>query len=302
VTLLQQGDTAPGIGGAQGGVFDVTYGNSNDPRMDSAGDLVFFADLQDGRTGIWYQSVGGSLVAVARSGENTPGPAEVFTAFERPTLNANGGQVAFRGFMAVNGVDGGNGIWCGDPTAPSSLPLIVRTGDTSVTKPTMNIPAGSSLNSIWSPFSNASGKLAFRVSLVDGGGHETRGIMTDTNGTLAIIAKAGDTAPGLGADTFNNFDHPIIGDGNQAAFSASTAGGVDGIWKQAAGGGALSPVLKVGDIITSDGVTKTIVAFVVVGTATSDRLNEITSMDAAGQILVWVTYDTGASSMLLTAP
>ena len=85
------------------------------------------------------------------------------------------------------------------------------------------------------------------------------------------------------------------------AFSAATAT-VTGIWEQSSGGGPLSLVLKVGDSITSDGVTKTISAFVVIGTASGDRLNEIKAMTGEGKILVWVLYSTGDTGILLTSP
>ena len=291
--LATQGDAAPGIGAATGGTFDTMYGNSNDPRMDGAGDVAFLAYLVDGRSGIWYDNVAGTLSAVARTGEATPGLVDTFTGFERPSLASGGGHIAFRAFMTTTG----QGVWSGDPATPGGLVAIAKTGDTALP----GIPGGSQLNSVWSPFSNASGKVAFRVSLLDGASVETRAIVTDANGTLGVIAKAGDAAPGT-ADTFVNFDHPIIGDGNQAAFSATTLGGTTGIWKQAAGGGALSLALKVGDTITGNGVTRTVGAFIVIGTASSDRLNEVVSMNAAGQILVWISYTNGDTGMLLTVP
>ena len=296
--LAKQGDAAPGIGAATGGTFDTMYGNSNDPRMDAVGDVAFLGYLQAGGSGIWYDDVAGTLSAVARSGEVAPSlGVETFIGFERPSLAATAGTIAFRGFSST----GKNGVWQGDPTAPGSLSLIAVTGDTSITQPTMGIPAGSHLNSIWSPFSAAGGMVAFRVSLLDGASVETRAIMTDTvGGVLQIIAKAGDAAPGT-ADTFLSFDHPIIGDSNQVAFSAATAT-VTGIWEQSSGGGPLSLVLKVGDSITSDGVTKTISAFVVIGTASGDRLNEIKAMTGEGKILVWVLYSTGDTGILLTSP
>ena len=288
--VAREGAAAPG----SGGTFDSFMGNSSDPRMDGAGDVAFLGYLQAGGSGIWYQAAGaGSPSMVAYTGEATPtGPADTFIGFERPSLASTSGQIAFRAFLTA-----GHSVWKGNPATPGALVAVAKTGDTAIA----GMPGGLHLNSIWSPFSNASGKVAFRVSLMGGTG-EPRAIVTDTSGTLTVIANVGDAAPGLGADTFANFDHPVIGDGNQVAFAASTAGGVVGIWKQAAGGGALSPVLKVGDVITSAGVTKTIAAFVVIGTATDDRLNEVTSIDAAGQMLVWVTYETGETGVLLTAP
>ena len=61
-------------------------------------------------------------------------------------------------------------------------------------------------------------------------------------------------------------------------------------------------MLKVGDTITSGGVTKTVADFAVVGSASSERLNEVVAMNATGRILVWVAYDTGDTGILLTVP
>ena len=290
VVLAREGAAAPG----PGGVFDSFAGNASDPRMDAAGDVAFLGYLQAGGGGIWYQSVAGSLGSVAYIGQTVPGGGDTFTGFERPSLAATSGQIAFRAFMNTTG----QSVWKGSPAVPSGLTAIAKSGDTGLA----GIPGGSKLWSVWSPFSNAGGKVAFRVTLLDGGGTETRAIVTDTSGTLTVIAKVGDAVPGYAGETFTNMDHPVIGDGNQAAFPASTSGGHSGIWRQAANGGALNPVLMVGDTITTNGVTKHIAAFIVVGTASSDRLNEVTSVNAAGQILVYVTYDDGATSILLTSP
>ena len=300
-TLAKEGDPAPAVGGTTWFTFGPFTGNSADPRMDSAGGVAFLGSMQSpagNDTGIWYQSAGGSMIAQMRTDDPAVGLGnEKPVAFERPSLSRptpTTSSIAFRAFMPVTGQT----IWQGDPANPLNLAIVARQAQTTLP----GTPAGSKLWSLWSPFSNGNGRIAFRVSLLDAGGSETRAIVTDTSGTLRIIAKAGDAAPGLGADTFVNFDHPVIGDGNQVAFSASTAGGVAGIWKQAANGGALSPVLKIGDPIVSNGTTKTIAAFVVPGTTTADRLTEVTSMDATGRMLVYVTYTTGETGILLTVP
>ena len=131
--------------------------------------------------------------------------------------------------------------------------------------------------------------------------NESRAILGDTSGALTVIAKAGDAAPGT-ADTFVNFDHPIIGDGDQVAFTASTVGGVVGLWRQAAGGGTLGLVIKVGDTITLNGATETVVQIIIPGGSTDDRKYETRAIDAAGHILVHVTYASGKTGVILSAP
>ena len=156
---------------------------------------------------------------------------------------------------------------------------------------------------MWSPFSNAAGHIAFRVSMVDTAGNtnENRAILGDTSGTLKVIAKVGDASPGV-ADTFANFDHPIIGDGDQVAFTASTVGGTVGLWREAAGGGSLLLVLKVGDTFTINSVVETVAQIIIPGASTDDRKYETRAIDAAGHILVHVTYASGKTGILLSAP
>ena len=189
----------------------------------------------------------------------------------------------------------------GDPSTPASILPVAVNGYTSTQIPT--IPASRKLWSIWSPFSNSAGHITFRASLVDTAGNtnETRAILADTSGTMAVIAKAGDAAPGT-ADTFDNFDHPVIGDGDQVAFTASTAGGIVGLWRQAASGGALSLIMKVGDTLTINSVTETVASISVPGASSSDRLYETKTMDSAGHVLIYVTYQSGKTGMILSGP
>ena len=136
-----------------------------------------------------------------------------------------------------------------------------------------------------------------RVGLSNGG--ETRAIMGSTGGTMRVIAKVGDAAPGLAGETFTNFDHSVIGDGDQVAFTASTNAGSYGIWKEAPGGGALSLVIKVGDTITMTEGDKVAAQISLPGITTDDRKFESRCMDATGRLLIHVTFPDGSTSLLL---
>lgn len=288
-TIAKQGDPAPAVGGGTSGTMGILSGNSSDPRLDAAGDLAFLGSVTGGSR-IYYQSVGGSLVALAGTGQTWPGLPDAFVQFERPTLG-NSTTIAFRGITVTL-----QAILKGSPTG--TITAITKTGDTTVP----GTPAGSQLWSLWSPFSNSLGHIAFRGSLLDSVSVETRCILTDTSGTLSVIAKVGDTAPGTGGDTFVNFDMPVIGDGDQAAFTASTNGGIVGLWRQAAGGGALSLLVKVGDTFTVGSGTETVAAISVPGATSADRTYETKCMDAAGHMVVFITYASGKTGYVLTSP
>lgn len=291
--IVKEGDTAPVLTGGDAGTFDSMVGNENDPRMDAAGNVAFLGNVLPSGQGIWYKTAAGALASVANTHEAAPGlGGPVFTGFERPSLSGDGSTLAFRAFLTGAS---GQAVFKGTPAAPVA---IAKTNDTAVS----GIPGGSRLWSVWSPFTNNTGKVAFRASLMDGSGNETRAIVTDTDGTLRVIAKVGQTAPGLGAETFVNFDHPIIGDGGQCAFMAATSSGAVGLFRQAAGGGALSLIMAVGDVVNFPGGSDTIALMVIPGGSTDDRKYETKAIDAAGRILVHVTYASGRTGIVLTVP
>ena len=297
-TIVKQGDAVPGIGTGPVGTFDIVSGNSSDPRMNPAnGDVVFFSNVMQGSapgdSGIFYQpAAGGALVAVMRNGQATPQVnGDSFTYLDRPSYSSS--TVFFRGFMLL----GGQGIWKGTNLSSPLVTLVAKSNDTGLP----GIPAGSKLWTLWAPFSNINGKVTFRATLMDAASAETRAIVTDTDGTLKVIAKAGDAAPGTGG-TFVNFDNPVIGDGDQVVFTAAVSDGTIGIWRQAAGGGALSSIMKIGDTVNTSGGPEIISSIIIPGGASSDRLSEVKTVDAAGRVLVHATYQSGKTGILLTAP
>ncbi|MFO1439750.1 MAG: choice-of-anchor tandem repeat NxxGxxAF-containing protein [Verrucomicrobiaceae bacterium] len=297
--VAEEGVTAPG-----GGTWTALDGNSSDPRLSTNGDLGFIGWELEGSSfvqGIYSRvrstPVGTSGVALeARAGSTAPGTSgATFSTFERPTLFDGG--MAFRGFLNLNGDNAagnkGQGVWAG--TFGNMLP-VVRTGDTNAQN--ASIPVGRTVGSVWSPFSSDSGAITMRITLTGGPG-ESRAIMGNTSGTMQIIAKVGDTAPGLAGETFANFDHPVIGDGNQVAFAASTNTGSYGIWKQASGGGPLSLVLRVGETLTTSEGSKIVSEITLPGSTTDDRKYETRCIDATGRLLIYVRFDDGTSSLLL---
>ena len=297
--VAEEGQAAPG-----GGTWVALDGNSSDPRLSANGDLGFIgwelvgSDFVQGIYSRLNSTAVGSpgVVVQARKNGTAPGTSgATFFAFERPTV-FNGGM-AFRGFLDANGDNAaGNknqGVWSG---AFGNLLPVVRSGDTTAQIPT--IPAGSSVTSVWSPFSNALGSITMRVGLSNGVS-ETRAVVGNTGGAMRVIAKVGDAAPGLAGETFGNFDHPVIGDGDQVVFTAATNAGSYGIWKEVSGGGALSLVMKAGDTISTSEGDKVVSQISLPGATTDDRKFESPCMDATGRLLIHVTFADGTTSLLL---
>ena len=298
--LAETGQAAPG-----GGVWWQLEGNSSELRMSPNGNLSFIGwelDAGSALQGIYSRlatvPVGTSgLTVEARVGNIAPGTSgATFSALDRPTAYDAG--MAFRGFLNNDGDNAlGNksqGVWAGP--VGSLLPL-VRTGDTTTQIP--SIPAGASVVSVWSPFSNERGSVTMRVSLFNGVS-ETRAIMGNTGGTLRVIAKAGDAATGLTGETFTNFDHPVIGGCDQVAFTASTNTGKYGIWKESPRGGPLELVMLVGDTVTTSEGPKVISNVSLPGGTSEDRKFESPCMDIRGRVIVHVTFSDNSTSVLLS--
>ena len=294
-TIAKEGAAAPATGGGTSDAFNSFLGNSTDPRMNRLdGNIAFYSGLASGNAGVFYMPNGGSLSSVVRTGDHTPDGTDTFTGLDRPSLTSD--TIYFRAYLAT----GGQSVWKGNPAVPSSLTLVARTNDTSSSGRITNVPAGAKIWSVWAPFSNVNGKVAFRVTTYDGVS-ENRAVVADTDGTLKLVAKVGDAAPGT-SGTFVNFDHPVIGDNNQIAFLASTSDGVTAIWRQNSNGGALVRIFAVGDLININGTMETIQSIILPGSESSDRLSEWTTIDKNGRVLAHATYLSGKTGVLLSAP
>lgn len=297
--VAEEGQAAPG-----GGTWVALDGNSSDPRLSPSGGLGFIGWELVGTAHIQgiYSRSGGTppgtpgVVLDARVGSSAPGTGgATFRAFERPTVFDGG--IAFRGFLNQDGDNAGGtrgqGIWYRDGGA---LAPVIRTGDGNAE--VSSIPVGSTVTSVWSPFSNSQSTIAYRVGLSNGV-TETRAIMTTSSTSTDIVAMVGDAAPGLPGETFTNFDHPVIGDRDHVAFTASTNAGSYGLWRSHFDSGAFRLVLKVGDSINTSQGVKTIAGISLPGATTDDRKFESVCLDDNGNILVHITFSDGSTSLLL---
>lgn len=250
-TVALKGDAAPGT--AAGVVFE-TFDSAN---LNAAGSVVFTATLSGpgvdatNLLALWSEG-GGALGLVARQGSQAPGTEAgvVFDFIDHPIIDDSGGAACLASLTGP-GVDFTNnlGLWS---SGVGGLTLVARTGSQAP-----GTPAGTAFsffdNSV--VLLNAAGQTGFRGILTGVGVNPTndRGIWSQASGTLDLVIRSGDPAPGTPAGTFFLFllDSPVFNDLGQAAFSASLTGaGVtpadnSGIWSQ--GGGALALVARAGD-------------------------------------------------------
>ncbi|HMO84620.1 MAG TPA: hypothetical protein PKC18_06835 [Lacipirellulaceae bacterium] len=180
------------------------------------------------------------LRTVALSGQPAPGAdgAAVSSAsalpFGAPSLNASG-QTAFHAYLAGGGVTTANrsGIWS---EGSGALGLVARQGS-----PAPGTPSGVNFSDLSGTAQsggfvalNASGQIAFVAGLTGSGlsVNNSRGIWRGGADSLALVARAGSPAPGIGNPQFASFfTPPAMNDSGQVAFLASQSQ----VWVERAG-------------------------------------------------------------------
>ncbi|MEZ6191242.1 MAG: hypothetical protein R3C45_08120, partial [Phycisphaerales bacterium] len=250
--VARAGSPAPGLGAGVNFVSD--FGN---PLLNNSGRTAFYNGLagtgvdSTNNKGI-FSEAGGTLGLVARAANPAPGTGagvtfSVFGTPDSPVMN-DAGQTAFLAVLTGTGVNSTNdrGIFS---EAGGSLGLVARSGD-----PAPDTVAGVNFGFVYAPVINDLGQTAFIGALTGTGIDITNneGIFSEAGGTLGLVARAGNPAPGTGADVnFNGFFNPVLNNAGQTAFMCSLTGaGVQltnnsGIFSEA--GGTLGLVAREGD-------------------------------------------------------
>ncbi len=217
--MARTGDPAPGM-------VEVDFAGLGTPSLNSAGQVAYHGILTG--TGIddtndlslW---LGDTLIA--RKGDPDPGPmpgGNIF-GFSDPRLN-DAGQVAYLVFIAQNAT-------ITDFAIMRDNGLIAHTNT-----PAPGTPEGVSFFLLHDPRLNNAGQVAYRAQLTGTGITDSNniGIWRDD----AIIAQAGDPAPGTsGGTSFGFFTDPVLNDAGQVAYHATLTGtGVTdtnntGVWR-----------------------------------------------------------------------
>ncbi|MCI0675544.1 MAG: hypothetical protein L0Y42_07190 [Phycisphaerales bacterium] len=196
LTGQQAPDTEPG----------VTFFNSLEPvvgkapRIDGDGSIVFAPflagpGLPPGEQAIYFEQRG-TLELVVRNGDPAPGagPGAVFLTngffVLAPTVAA--GRIAFRSVAAVPGISAAGGIWSGPP---DDLQLVALANTQAP-----GLPFGVTMGVAGFVFNTAGHTLM--GSFLSGSGVNTNNdesLWSDRGGSLALVVREGDPAPGTGA-------------------------------------------------------------------------------------------------------
>lgn len=239
--IARAGEPAPGT--ASGRVFDSFGGVT----INAVGGLAVTASTRDAAgvvdfaTGIWTKG-SGPLTLLAGPGMQPPGtpPGTKYSNFGFIGFN-DAGKAAFKGFLqsGTGGVNDANnsGIWS---TGSGVLSLVARENEQAP-----DVPAGAQFSDFGghADFSSA-GRVAFIGNLqLNSGGvnlNNFQGIWSDRNGTLQLVTRTGDQAPGaLAGARFNSFaigDYLGVNASGHIAFEAEMRSGIGGVSQNNDGG------------------------------------------------------------------
>ncbi|MBX7210849.1 MAG: glycoside hydrolase [Verrucomicrobiaceae bacterium] len=316
--VARQNTAMPGVAGEQFGNLAGNYTDSI--RMDATGNLCFVALSVSGRESIWYQPVAGGspvkafIAGTAATGDTAPGTGgATFKNIKSPSIGS-AGTISFRGFLNNNGDNSGglkgDGVWRG--TTGGGFTCILRAGDDNTNRAGLGLSVGAKVGNVWHGWLTNANHIALRAwvdlngngtsSTADG---DVNGIFTDLSGTMSLMTRVGNAAPGIAGATFASVDLPVVGGVEQCAFLGTVTGGGTtaannkGVWRSAANGGAPTLVLRTGDTMTTSQGTKTISNVDLPGSNTTDRRWEQPVMDSTGRLLVYVTFVGGATTEVL---
>jgi hypothetical protein len=304
--VAREGDQAPGT--ALGVVYDGSLGVSG---INGAGQVV----LGDSGAGIWSGGTG-ALSLVAHTGDVVLGTGGEFNGFSGLTAINDAGQTAFKGFLfGPPDVDSTNdsGIWVGDS---GSLNLVAREGDAAP-----GTGAGVVYGNMGVPVINGAGKTAFLGDLAGAGVDVTQdgnnhGIWSEGDGSLALVARKGDAAPGtgpgvvfgvlFGPQSTPTFSDPVMNGAGQIAFVGNITGaGVNsitnhGIWATDTNG-VLTLIAREGDLFDIDDnplvETLRTIKTVEMATGSGGEDGRPSSFNDAGQLVFKLTFTNGVKGI-----
>ncbi len=224
--------------------------------------------------------------------------------FIPPVLN-DAGQTAFIAALSGNGVDSTNseGIWS---EGSGNLALVARTGDHAP-----GMPSGVNFGPYYlrNPVLNDAGQTAFVANLAGSGVGSTndQGIWSEGSAGLALVARAGDHAPGTPSDVNYNSFSPTgiaLNDAGQTAFYGYLTGSGTGIWATDRTG-ALQLISRTGDPLeVAPGDFRTISSLRFVGfnsgSATGNSDGRPSGFNNLGQVAFYASFTDGSSGIFVS--
>lgn len=257
--------------------------------------------------GIWAGRPG-AIELVVRQQSPAPGGRENWQIIDLSTPVINeAGQLAFAGQLAGPGIGSLNrgAVWVGPP---EQLKIAVQTGS-----PAPGCGASVVFYSFDDPVINATGAIALRahlagegvVSAQGGDVPNNEGIWAGPAGSLGLVARTGETAPGTSGDTrFESFGPALVlNAGGEVAFRAELVGpevmerNDRGIW--AGRPGAVQLVVREGDTIEVAPGDERIIEVLSFGGISGGQDGRNTSFNDAGQLVFSAYFRDGTRGVFI---
>ena len=299
--IARKGSRAPGTPAG------VNYLEVGAPMINAYGATAFRATLTGNQVtaltdqGIWLER-SGIVALVVRTGDQAPGtPSGVkFNSLDGLWLNA-AGQIAFGAYISGSGISE-QGIWSG---GSGSLALVTRTGSQAP-----GTPSGVNYSFFNSPVLNDAGQTAFRAYISGSGvtGANDQGIWSEGSGSLALVARERNQAPGTPSGVMYNelFTPVALNALGQTAFSATLIGsGVTasndlGIWATDTGGQP-QLIARTGGLleVAAGDVRKISSLDFVAGSGNGD--GQPSGFNDMGQVAFRATFTDGSSGIFVSS-
>ncbi|MEM9166855.1 MAG: choice-of-anchor tandem repeat NxxGxxAF-containing protein [Planctomycetota bacterium] len=273
---------APGV--ALPTVFNFFF----NPSIGSDGTVSFLGAVNTPsptNEGIWVEA-GSGLVLAAREGDPAPGlSAGVVIEALDIAIRAGASTGAFQARIGGAGISTGNDIVLLGEGPAGTFGVLAREGD-----PAPGVGGGLFSAFVGFPAINAAAQRAFVGNLLVGTGGVTAanqgGIWTDRSGSLALLVRSGNPAPGAGAGVdFATFDADLaINPSGTIAFAATLTGSSvntdndSSIWRDSGSGPEL--VVREGAQVPGEpaGVVYT-------------QVETRPGLDADGRVVFWAEID-----------
>jgi PKD repeat protein len=313
-SLVFSGDPAPGTAGLYFADIDTTSAHSDS--------VAFLAQTTDPdpnlSAGIWTvgpasvnpvalagdpaPGTGGRVIRAFRAEpgmtpEQTPVEGELFSyRFGHFALD-QAGDVAFTAY--VDPLDAADiysdaGIWVRNA---AGLGLAALTGEIAPGTPSERFLYFNHVNF------NASGQVAFAASLDIADPTSDHGIWAGLPGSLNLIVREGDPAPGTAGETFGSLVMgPSLNDSGEVAFFARLSeSGADGVWV-ATSDGSLSLIAREGETIQIKSGDFRSIQSIEPFDGGMGGYSFFNVFNGAGQLAFTATFTDGATALLLASP
>ncbi len=213
-----------------------------------------------------------------------------------PVLNQSG-NVAFNGYLnpldPTTGI-GDEGIWIQDDTG---LHLAALVGDTAPGTGGLQFADFNHVNY------NILGQIAFDAALNAADPGSDRGIWRGVPGSLSLLVREGDHAPGTAGETFGTLTlGPSMNDAGDIVFYAQLAESRSiGVWAVSAEG-ILTPILREGDSLTvKSGDVRSVQSITYIDGFPSSY-SALHLFNEAGQLAILVGFTDGTNGIFLASP